>query len=88
VLLHGHRVLGQERGDDAALALAVAAAGIESHASDGRPWPCGIDGGETSGLMLGLSGIGYFYLRLYKSAVPSILLPQNEIVLARQPARV
>jgi lantibiotic modifying enzyme len=28
-------------------------------------WRCGIPNGETPDLMLGLSGIGYFYLRLY-----------------------
>jgi lantibiotic biosynthesis protein len=40
------------------------------------PWPCGVNGGgETPNLMLGLAGIGHFYLRLYDSArVPSILL--------------
>jgi lantibiotic biosynthesis protein len=40
------------------------------------PWPCGVTGaGETPNLMLGLAGIGYFYLRLHDSVrVPSILL--------------
>jgi type 2 lantibiotic biosynthesis protein LanM len=39
-------------------------------------WPCGVlNGGETPNLMLGLAGIGYFYLRLYDRAkVPSVLL--------------
>jgi hypothetical protein len=32
---------------------------------DNRVWPCGISGGQTPNLMLGLAGIGYFYLRLY-----------------------
>ena len=43
---------------------------------DNLPWPCGVTGaGETPNLMLGLAGIGHFYLRLYDSAqVPSILL--------------
>lgn len=39
------------------------------------PWPCGVlNGGETPNLMLGLAGIGYFYLRLYDRKVPSVLL--------------
>ena len=44
--------------------------------TDDMPWPCGVNGGgETPNLMLGLAGIGHFYLRLYDSArVPSVLL--------------
>jgi lantibiotic modifying enzyme len=40
------------------------------------PWPCGVTtGGETPNLMIGLSGIGHFFLRLYDSVkVPSLLL--------------
>ena len=45
------------------------------------PWPCGVTtGGETPNLMLGLAGIGHFFLRLYDSEkIPSILLlrPQH-----------
>jgi lantibiotic biosynthesis protein len=39
-------------------------------------WPCGVlNGGENPGLMLGLAGIGHFYLRLYdRSRIPSVLL--------------
>jgi lantibiotic biosynthesis protein len=44
--------------------------------ASGTRWPCGVpDGGETPSLMLGLAGIGYFYLRLHDPGrVPSILL--------------
>jgi len=40
------------------------------------PWPCGVTtGGETPNLMIGLSGIGHFFLRLHDSVkVPSLLL--------------
>jgi lantibiotic modifying enzyme len=45
------------------------------------PWPCGVTtGGETPNLMIGLSGIGHFFLRLHDSVkVPSLLLmrPKN-----------
>jgi lantibiotic modifying enzyme len=39
-------------------------------------WPCGAPGGaETPNLMLGLAGIGYFYLRLYDPIhTPSLLM--------------
>ena len=51
-------------------------AGIERFGAPGLPWPCGVpNGGETPGLMLGLAGIGHFYLRLYDpQAAPSVLL--------------
>lgn len=40
------------------------------------PWPCGVAGaGESPNLLLGLAGIGHFYLRLYDPVgVPSVLL--------------
>ncbi|MGA7731980.1 MAG: lanthionine synthetase LanC family protein [Chloroflexia bacterium] len=44
-------------------AHAVARRGIEAHKRYGV-WLCGTPGGEAQGLMLGLSGIGLFYLRL------------------------
>lgn len=60
----------------ALVAERVGRAGIERHGAPGLPWPCGVpNGGETPGLMLGLAGIGNFYLRLYDSArFPSVLL--------------
>ncbi len=52
--------------------------GIAQYQNNDLPWPCGIQGaGETPNLMLGLAGIGYFYLRLHApAAVPSVLLLQ------------
>jgi type 2 lantibiotic biosynthesis protein LanM len=46
------------------LATEIGRFGIEKYASPGLPWPCGIQTGITPGLMLGLAGIGNFYLRL------------------------
>lgn len=39
-------------------------------------WPCGVQGGgESPNLMIGLAGIGYFYLRLHDpDGVPSVLM--------------
>ena len=50
-------------------------AAAQYHAGD-LPWPCGVAGaGETPNLMLGLAGVGHFYLRLYDPvATPSVLL--------------
>ena len=41
-------------------------------------WPCGIPGGRTPNLFLGLAGMGYFYLRLVDPKVPSVLMPLPE----------
>jgi lantibiotic modifying enzyme len=77
VLLIGREVLGNGWDGIAALAREVAHAGIERYAKRGHPWPCGMNG-ETPNLMLGLAGIGYFYLRLAIPAIPSILLLRRE----------
>lgn len=59
----------------------IAREGCENFAFPELPWPCGVAGaGENPSLMLGLAGIGHFYLRLYDpQAVPSalIILPQS-----------
>jgi lantibiotic modifying enzyme len=36
-------------------------------------WPCGADGRQTPGLMIGLAGVGMTYLRLVDHRVPSAL---------------
>ena len=77
VLLCGAQVLGKEAAADAALARKVARVGLDMHAARGGEWPCG-NGGQTPGLMVGLAGIGHFYLRLHDPAVPSILLLRRE----------
>ena len=60
-----------------AVAEEVAAAGLDTYRTPRLPWPCGvIGGGETPGLLLGVAGIAYYFLRLHSPAVPSILLPE------------
>jgi lantibiotic modifying enzyme len=78
LLLQGYQVLGQEWADGYALAHEVANIGIETYAARGLSWPCGTGGGETPGLLLGLAGIGHFYLRLHDPTTPSILMVQRE----------
>jgi type 2 lantibiotic biosynthesis protein LanM len=50
--------------------------GIQFHHTPRAPWPCGVQGGgETPSLLLGLAGIGYFYLRLSDlDTIPSVLM--------------
>ena len=79
VLLHAERSVPRAGGGRAYLAGAREAAravgdfGIDRYGARNRGWPCGAGHGETPALMVGLSGVGYFYLRLYSAAVPSIL---------------
>jgi lantibiotic modifying enzyme len=54
------------------LAFEVAHKGARLNSSGGS-WPCGI-AGEPPSLMLGLAGIAYFYLRLARPHIPSMLL--------------
>ncbi|HET7463373.1 MAG TPA: lanthionine synthetase LanC family protein [Longimicrobium sp.] len=66
--------------EHAHVAERVGWAGIERFGAPGLPWPCGVpNGGETPSLMLGLAGVGHFYLRLYDpEGVPSVLLVTPE----------
>lgn len=64
VLLHAGEVDGSRWGGLRQKALEVGAAGVAAHARPGGTWPCGTRTGEPPGLMLGLAGIGLFYVRL------------------------
>ncbi|MBS1824238.1 MAG: hypothetical protein JST93_02870 [Acidobacteria bacterium] len=56
-------------------ALAQAHQGIEQFEATGKPWPCdSAPASETPGLMTGMAGIGYFYLRAAITETPSVLL--------------
>jgi class II lanthipeptide synthase len=78
VLVYGCEVLGADWAQSSkALATAhqVGLVGIRWYGTGGPvAWPCGAGGGQSPALMLGLAGIGHFYLRLRSPAVPSILL--------------
>jgi lantibiotic biosynthesis protein len=80
-LLYGAKILGETQ--LYARAEEVALRGIESYESQRLPWACGGPGGlETAGLMLGLAGICYYYLRMADpETTPSLL-----IFLPRSPA--
>jgi lantibiotic modifying enzyme len=51
--------------------------GIELYQRAGLNWPCGVNGGGVNpSLLLGLAGIGHFYLRLYDAErFPTVLVP-------------
>ena len=80
LLVYAARVFG----DDSSRLLAeqVGLFGVEHYRKTYGPWPCGVlQGGETPGLLLGLAGIGHFYLRLHDPlSVPPVLiiLPDEE----------
>lgn len=76
------RILGNGAGTGAERDLARF--GIERYHDDRAPWPCGVPGGgENPSLMLGLAGIGHFYLRLaLPDEVPSVLMITPEETLA------
>jgi lantibiotic modifying enzyme len=72
-LLEGWRVLGNA--DWRRRAEEVGRRGIETYQAQKVPWPCGTFGSvEVPGLMLGLAGIGWFYLRLADPEVPTALM--------------
>lgn len=77
-LIYGCEVLGAEVEEDHKLIAEVANAGVERYEKPGASWPCGSGGEQTPSLMLGLAGIGYFYLRLSNPKIPSILILQPE----------
>jgi lantibiotic modifying enzyme len=78
ILAIGREILGHEWNEAATLVLEVAHAGIERYARRGHAWPCGTGRGDTPNLMLGLAGVGYYYLRLANPAIPSIMLIRPE----------
>ncbi|MBV8808301.1 MAG: hypothetical protein JO033_06460 [Acidobacteriaceae bacterium] len=73
VLISASRVF-----DDAALlapVLSLASEALDRFERRRVPWPCGLAGtNELPDLMLGLAGIGHFYLRLADPALPTPLL--------------
>ncbi|HYP18471.1 MAG TPA: lanthionine synthetase LanC family protein, partial [Chloroflexia bacterium] len=62
--------------------------GMVQYGQQRMPWPCGVmGGGENPSLMLGLAGIGYFYLRLYDpDKVPSVLMLQPDLGKSSTPS--
>jgi lantibiotic modifying enzyme len=74
--LCGNAEILAEAGDQGP-ANAVARHGRHAYEPDGS-WPCGMPTGQTPSLMVGLAGIGHFYLRRSDPRVPSVLLIRRE----------
>jgi hypothetical protein len=77
ILLRGYHALGSEFEHLKTTALQVANQGVGLYAAPDRDWPCGTHGGWSPGLMLGIAGIGRFYLYLAQPSLPCILLPTS-----------
>jgi lantibiotic biosynthesis protein len=69
VLLEGDR--------DSRLARRIGDVGIERHHLGSTSFPCGVAHGQTPGLLIGLAGIGLFYLRLADPGIDTILVVQR-----------
>jgi len=78
ILLSAGRQLG--RSELVELARETGAAGWERFGENRPAWPCGFAGeAHTPNLMIGLAGMGLFFLRLRAgAAIPSALLPGGE----------
>lgn len=59
----------------AQLATELGHEALERYADAGRPWAWGTEGETTPGLFLGLSGLGWLFLRLHDPATPTPLAP-------------
>lgn len=71
-------LLESGRQQDRAAAIATGLAGIERYSRSQITWPSGtVDAKTTPGLMMGIAGTGYFYLRLSDpERFKTILLPE------------
>lgn len=79
ILFLAHQVLGEEYSAGSDIAWKVAEAGMNLYGATGREWPCGTVSGTNPSLMLGLAGIGLFYLRNYDATIPSVLMIKRSI---------
>ena len=61
-------------GGDSGLARRIGDVGIERHHLASTGFPCGVAHGETPALLVGLAGIGLFYLRLSDPRIETVLV--------------
>ncbi|HVC33562.1 MAG TPA: lanthionine synthetase LanC family protein [Chloroflexota bacterium] len=78
ILGYASQVLAGEWRNGHEIDEVVASHGIATWSLAGSRWPCGVGTDEHPGLMVGLAGIGYYYLRLLDPTIPSILLLEPE----------
>jgi len=73
VLLCGAATLGERSRDAAKLAPQLGHLALERYGATGDRWPCDAAGGTTPALFRGISGIGWWFLRLHDREIPSPL---------------
>jgi len=73
VLLCGAAALGGRWREAAELAPELGRVALERHGGPGEEWPCGAAAGMTPGLFRGLSGIGWWFLRVHDRTIASPL---------------
>jgi lantibiotic modifying enzyme len=81
ILLHGCRRLKDVNGRGRALARGVAMAGIQRYSDKGKNWPAQSPG--CPAFMVGLAGIGYFYLQMINASLPSFLAVNRQAIRSR-----
>jgi hypothetical protein len=87
-LLYASQVLGETHCPSIQLVNQLAMQGVARYGASPEQWPGGVKNGETPNLMLGLAGIGHFYLRLVKPLIPSVLLLQPEAFLPKSCSQI
>ncbi len=83
VLATGSRLLADAFPEGWDIAAKVATVGIRRYTEGQGQWPFDGLGAGSPSLMLGLSGVGHFYLRLYDPEVAPLLLPDRDAMLRR-----
>jgi lantibiotic modifying enzyme len=73
VLLCGAAALGGRWVEAADVATHLGRVALERHGTPAEAWPCATTGGTPPGLFRGLSGIGWWFLRLHHRAIDSPL---------------
>ena len=87
VLVAGAEALGGRWAEAATLATQLGNTALAHYGVPGSDWPCGPAAGTTPGLMRGLSGIGWWFLRLHDRTVPSPLtMPVRTLTPSRYQA--
>jgi Lanthionine synthetase C-like protein/HopA1 effector protein family len=72
VLRYALELLGN---GDLLLMRQMAEMGMERYGRHDHSWPCGCGGGDTPNLMLGLAGVGHFYLGMSGASTFPVLMP-------------
>jgi class II lanthipeptide synthase len=86
VLLYGAATLGERWDDAAKVAQELGRLALERYAGDGQDWPCGGAARTGPDLFRGLSGIGWWLLRLHDAAIPSPLTMPIRLTAPAEPA--